>query len=41
MAVYIVRNNETGEEKEFLSLKAAIRHQETLVFTYGIDAELL
>jgi hypothetical protein len=38
---YSVRNNNTGKIYRFGSMQKAINFQEYLVFTCGIDAEIL
>lgn len=37
---YIVRNNETGQERTFNTLNEATAFQERCVFEYGVDAEV-
>jgi len=39
--MYQVKNNETGEIKDFERAIDAVRYQEHLVFVLGIDAEIL
>lgn len=38
---YVVRNNETGQERTFKTMTEATAFQEACVFKYGIDAEVL
>ena len=39
--MFKVKNNENGKIREFKTLKQAIAYQEYLVFSLGIDAEVL
>lgn len=39
--VFIVRDNETGKEYSFTDSDKAYQYQEYLVFTCGVDAEVL
>jgi Mn-dependent DtxR family transcriptional regulator len=41
MREYKVKNNENGKEKSFDTMDKAQEYQEYLVFTLGIDAEVL
>ena len=41
MKKYYVKNNENGKIKEFDTIDKACEYQEYLVFTLGIDAEVL